>query len=228
MERVFYVPATGYNRIRSGKCHVKSWESEESPEGCLISVRATTVTRVLLRNTGPKMVVAQPDTQSFWEFLDSVGREWMLESVGCGKGLEWTWQEALGINRPDARTWLVDGTNNNTITWCTDGSYHRKPAPEVSGAGWMACCTKTNNNMTGSFYEISEDAGSYRGKQLGLCTIHHLIKALCNFYKIHDWHTTINCDNVGAIKMSKGNLNRIRTGCSCANILRNLRNTRKR
>ena len=50
---------------------------------------------------------------------------------------------------------------NNTIIWCTDGSYHRKPAPKVSGAGLMAYCTKTSNNTTGSFYEISEDAGSY-------------------------------------------------------------------
>ena len=91
----------------------------------------------------------------------------------------------------------------NTITWCTDGSYHRKHTPNVSGAGRMAYCTKTNNHMTGSFCEISEDAGSYRGNQLGLCAIHHLIKTLYNFYNTHDWHTTINCDNEGAIKISK-------------------------
>jgi len=125
-------------------------------------------------------------------------------------------------------TWLVDGMKKNTITWCTDGSYHRKHAPKVSGAGWMAYCTRTNNNMTGSFYEISEDAGSYRGEQLGLCAIHHLIKGLCDFYNIHDWHPTVNCDNEGAIKMSKRNLRRIRPGCSCADILRNMRNTRKK
>ena len=77
VERVFYVPAPGYNRTRSGKCHMKSWESEESPEGCQILVKATTVTRVLLRDTGPKMVAAQPDTQPFWGFLDSFGGEWM-------------------------------------------------------------------------------------------------------------------------------------------------------
>ena len=52
----------------------------------------------------------------------------------------------------------------------------------VKQVGWP----RTNNNMTGSFYEILEDAGSYRGEQLGLCAIHHLIKALCNFYNIHD------------------------------------------
>ena len=57
--------------------------------------------------------------------------------------------------------------------------------------------------MTGRFYEISEDTGSCRGEHLGLCAIHHFITALCNFYNIHDWYTTINCDNKGAIKMSK-------------------------
>ena len=91
----------------------------------------------------------------------------------------------------------------------------------------MAYCAKTDNNMTGLFYEISENAGSYRGEQLGLCAIHHLIAALCKFCNIHDWHTTTICDNAGAIKMSKRNLRRIWPGCSCANILRNLRNAEK-
>ena len=91
----------------------------------------------------------------------------------------------------------------------------------------MTYCTNTDNMMTGIFYEISEDAGSYRGEQVGLCAIHHLIASLCKFYNIHDWHTTINCDNKGAIKMSKRKkqLRRIRPGCSCADILRNLQNT---
>ena len=56
---------------------MKSWESEESPEGYQISVKAITGTRVLLIDTGPNMVAAQPDPQSFWEFLDSFGGEWM-------------------------------------------------------------------------------------------------------------------------------------------------------
>ena len=98
----------------------------------------------------------------------------------------------------------------------------------MSGAGWISYWTKTDNSTTGNFYEISEDAGSYRGEQLGLCAMHHLIAALCKFDNIHDWHITINCDNEGAIKMSKRNLRRVWTGCSCANILRNLKNTRRK
>ena len=55
-----------------------------------------------------------------------------------------------------------------------------------------------------------------------------MIAALSEFYNIHDWHTMINCDNESTIKMAKRNLRRIRPGCSCADILRNLRNTRKK
>ena len=117
---------------------------------------------------------------------------------------------------------------SNTITWFTDRSYHRKYAPKVSGVGWMAYCTKTDNSMTGNFYEISEDPGSHRVEQLGVCIINHVMAAMCEFYNIHNWHTTINCDNEGAIKMSKKNLGRNCPGCSCANILRNLRNTRRK
>ena len=135
----------------------------------------------------------------------------MWESVDMGND---------STNRTDGMTWLVDG--------CTDGSYHRKHAPKVSGAGWMPYCTKTKNIMTGNVYQMSEDTGSYRGEQLGLCAIHHLIAALCEFYNIHDWYTTINCDNKGAIKMSKRNLRIIHPECSCADILRNLRNTRNK
>ena len=73
---------------------------------------------------------------------------------------------------------------NNTITWCTDGSYHRTLTPDVSGVGWIVYYAKTNIRMTGNFFEISDDASSYRGKKLGLCATHHLIAALCIFYNI--------------------------------------------
>ena len=149
----------------------------------------------------------------------------MWRSVGCGKGL--AWERGNSTTRTDNMTWLVDRMKNNTITWCTDGSYHRKHAHKISGAGWMMYCTKTGNSMTGKFYEISEDAASYRGEQIGLCVIHHLIVVLCEFCNIRDWHTIINCFNEGAIKMFKRNLRKVWPGCSCADILRNLRDTRK-
>ena len=94
------------------------------------------------------------------------------------------WEGVDNPNRTDDMKWLIDGVKNNTITWCTDRSYHRKLAMKVSGSGWIEYCSKTNNRMIGNFFEISEDASSYRGKQLGLCAIHHLIASLCMFHNI--------------------------------------------
>ena len=118
----------------------------------------------------------------------------MWESVGCGKGL--TWEKAHGTTRTDNMTWMVDGMKNNTITWCTDGSYHRKHTPKVSGAGWIAYCTRTNNNMAGSFYEISDDAGFYRGEQIGLCTIHVGCNSLLLRAKLQSHSCTLLCGGV--------------------------------
>ena len=89
----------------------------------------------------------------------------------------------------------------------------------------MAYCIKAANRMAGDFYEISEDAGSFRGEQLGRCAIYHLVAALYMFYNIKTWHTRVNCDIQGDINMAERNLGRIRPGCSCADILRNLLNT---
>ena len=114
---------------------------------------------------------------------------------------------------------------SNNIIWCTDDSCHKKFNPKVSGAGWIAYYTKTNNRTTGNFFKISADAGSYRSAQLGLCAIHHLVTVLYMFYNIKHWHTPVNCDNQGAIIMSKRNLRRIRPGPSCVYILSNIRNT---
>ena len=94
------------------------------------------------------------------------------------------WEGVDNPNRTDDMTWLVDVMKNNTITWYTHKSYHSQLTPKVSGAGWIAYCTNTANMKTGNFFEISEDTSSYKGKQLGLCLIHHLIATLCMFYNI--------------------------------------------
>ena len=94
------------------------------------------------------------------------------------------WEGVDNPNQTDDMTWLVDSMKNNTITWCTDGSYHMKLATKVIGAEWNAYCTKTENRMTGNFLKIPEDSSSYRIKLLGLCIIQHLIAALFVFYNI--------------------------------------------
>ena len=56
-------------------------------------------------------------------------------ATGCGKA----WQISIGMYHD--LTWLVEGLEVGTIEWCTDGSYHRGRAPNISGAGWMVCDT---------------------------------------------------------------------------------------
>ena len=58
------------------------------------------------------------------------------------------WEGVDNQNQTDDMPWLVDGMKNNTITWYTDGSYHKKLTCKVSGAGWIECCTNINNRMT--------------------------------------------------------------------------------
>ena len=87
--------------------------------------------------------------------------------------------------------WLREGMVNGTLVWCADGSYKRKVAPEVSGAGWVVECAKSGKHMEGSFYEESDSANSCRAEQLGLCAIHHLVTALSLFYYLSSWETRI-------------------------------------
>ena len=124
--------------------------------------------------------------------------------------------------------WLRDGMVNGTLVWCADGSYKRKVAPDVSGAGWIVECTKCGKRMEGSFYEESDSANAYRAEQLGTCAIHHLLTALSLFYCIDKWDTKTWCDNYGTVKVSRRRLKRIRSTMKCADILRNIRTARNK
>ena len=112
------------------------------------------------------------------------------------------------------------------VVFC--GSYKRKIAPEVSGAGWIVECTKTGSRMEGSFYEVSDSANSYRAEQLGICAVHQLMQALSKFFDVEEWKTRSGCDNYGAVKISRRRLSRIRPGMKCSDILRNIRNARNK
>ena len=58
-------------------------------------------------------------------------------------------------------SWLGEGLRRGTLVWCADGSYNRKTAPSVSGAGWVVECTATGTKMEGSFYEVSKSLSLY-------------------------------------------------------------------
>ena len=94
-------------------------------------------------------------------------------------------------------TWLVEGLEKGTIEWCTDDSYHRGRALNISGTGWMVCDTaplkpgEKRTCLKGNFWKKSNSTNSYRAEQLGVCTIHHLVAALTSFYKVEICTTKI-------------------------------------
>ena len=81
-----------------------------------------------LRCSGPPLTAKLEDPSDFWEYLTRQGGNWM-------------WEGLVDKHRYDDLTWLVEGLKRGTIEFCTDASYHRGRAPNVSGAGWMCCDT---------------------------------------------------------------------------------------
>jgi hypothetical protein len=73
---------------------------------------------------------------------------------------------------------------NNSLVWVTDGSYDRKKAIDLCGVEWIIFCTKTGFHLTGTFWEKSTLASSYRAEMLRLCTLHLLAWAVVEYYKV--------------------------------------------
>ena len=107
--------------------------------------------------------------------------------------------------------WLMEGMKFNTLTWVMDGSYNRKRAADLCGVGWVifcnktgTCltgtfwerslaassyrwiifCSKTGTRLTGIFWERSPSVSSYRAEMLGLCALYLFARALSEFYTI--------------------------------------------
>ena len=135
------------------------------------------------------------------------------------------WEGVEQFEKDKDLTWLVDGMKNNTLIWVANGSCDRNRAPNVSGAGLIIYCKKSDKRLAGKFFEISSNTGSYRAEQLGLCAIYILIAALRVSYEAGEWHTIICCDNQRSVSIAARKLQRIRLAASCANILRSIRSS---
>lgn len=98
----------------------------------------------------------------------------------------------------------------------------------VCGAGWILMDKTTGERLAGSFSsEYSSSAGSYRGELLGLSAINAMLLALSKVGEITNRpQVTIWCDNKGAVNRASDNSRRIKSGCSCADILWVLRTIR--
>ena len=139
-----YTRVEGRQRTRSEQAYqligeVKEVESLDKPA----TVERKEDGTLVLMEVGSKQVEEKGDTASLWEFIRGHGGKWMWDEVE---------------SEDQDLTWLIAGLKQGSIIAVADGSYDRKKAPEVSGAGWVLCCTRSRKMLRGSFYEISASA----------------------------------------------------------------------
>jgi hypothetical protein len=170
---------------------------------------------ILLQACGAKLYEARvSDEASFWEFVRSMGGEWMWEHIYTPHGL-------------DA---VVEAVASGSAVYNTDGSYSRKIRSDVDGAGWVIYCkTRKKIVLKGSFYEWCDKAGSYRGELVGLLSVHMLIMAVEEFYDLSDGpRGLVGCDNLGGLNKSKERRRKIPSATKHADVLRVLRRVHAR
>ena len=115
---------------------------------------------------------------------------------------------------------------SNTLIWVTDGSYNQKRAADLYGVGWIIFCSKTGLRLTGTFWERSPAASSYRAEMLCMCALNLFARALSEIYKIQEWKATLGCDNKRALEQSSHTCRRIRPSAKCADIQRSFKATK--
>ena len=164
---------------------------------------------VCMLDTGPPLYSPSPAApMTFWEFIRSQGGEWM-------------WDYIEGEH--DDMSWIATALHDESAVMVTDGSYNRVLAPTISGAGWVLVSTISRRMVYGSFYEISDDASSYRGELLGLTAIHHLVAFALEYYTVRSASGSIHCDNRGALHQASITRKRVRPRTKHADLIRNLR-----
>ena len=141
-----------------------SGENNRAPQGSPATVVEGLAPRSLrLKNTGPNMFYEDlPPITTFKDHLRLSGGTWMWNNLYV----------PVNIN------WIVTGIEQGTLICVTDGSYDRKKAPKICGAGWIIFCSTAMKYIKGSFAEHSPSASSYRGEVLGMLAIHLFLLAI--------------------------------------------------
>ena len=203
----------GPGRTRSQRLYELADRREQSspPPGLPASVHLCLDGQVRLLYVGPPLFseVSKPNLPSdFWSFLSTWGGTWMWRNV---------------VNSSTDLDWLINAIRDKTATWCTDGSYDKLVAPDISGVGWLIFDKETSHILYGNFFERSVDAGSYRGEMLGSLALHTLCSALESFYDLSPSSNTFLCDNESTLEEANKQRLRIPTKSSCSDILRHMR-----
>ena len=207
-----YIPY-GRARTRSEQRYRVAWSEETTiVTGLPVSVKEMDGYVILPSSPGgPPLATGPSKPTDFWAFLRSWGGTWMWEG--------------LQGDKEDLR-WLIIGMESGSLIWVTDGSYDRKRAPLISGAGWLIHCTAAKKTLKGSFFEYSKNASSYRAELLGLCALHLFARALEAFFEVSEWSGKMCCDNESALNQASMTRRRVRPSSSCADILRSLRTSK--
>ena len=92
------------------------------------------------------------------------------------------WEEMSGADHD--LSWPVAAFEEGTAVLVADGSYDRRRAPMVSGAGWVITCRTARKFLRGSFFKTSALASAYRGELLGLVALHTLAFAVAKYHSI--------------------------------------------
>jgi len=160
----YYHLAPHWTRTRDEQVFLRlRLESGAVAAGSPVSVSPIDSTSVRYLGFGSPLALGPSQPSDFWEYLRSLGGEWMWDGVE---------EEDQDLQ------WLVDGLKSGTIIAVTDSSYDRQVAPNISGAGIVLCCTSARRMLRANFYERSKSASSCRGKLLGLVALHTLLLAL--------------------------------------------------
>ncbi len=120
------------------------------------------MTKVNKLQDGPDLVNDPKEHTNFWDFIRSWGGSWMWDDI------DFTQDTTQDLK------WVAEGMQNNTLVWTTDASYDRKRAADLSGVGWIIFCKRTGLRVTGTLWEKSPSASSFRAEMLGLCCLHLL------------------------------------------------------
>ncbi len=164
---------------------------------------------------GPPPLATTEDQKPFWDFIATWGGSWM-------------WRDIDNVNKPkDAIQWIAEEMTAGTLVWTTDGSYDRKRAADLSGVGWIVFCKTTGRQITGSFWEQSTTASSFRAEMLGLRALHLLAQAVTEYYNLGRWSATMRCNNKQALLLSSHHKGRIQPSAKCAHIQRSFHATKQ-
>ena len=150
--------------------------------------------------------------------LDIIGR---LESWGG----TWMWKK---LDFKEDLRWVSEALESGTLVCVTDGSFNRKRAHNICGAGWVIHCTRTGKQIKGAFVEHSTSASSYRGELLGMLEINLFLLAVEESHRSTTGSSEVHCDNKGALYTFEKEGKWVPLGAKNADIQRVLRRVKGR